>query len=137
MRAAVLLVAMCVGGSDFKDGPVITQYVDLIEINHYYDAETGKIVLDQVIYWYWSDYLSEFVVIAWRLDKEEAPIRVVRRDTHKFDLIIFQNEILYHVRSPSYRETWTQFDPDLRNRRIVPKAQRMGLYNPRLKNQWD
>ena len=119
-------------------GPEPYRYVDrvdVIELNHYYD-EYGKWVFDQWIYWRWYPNQSTFHVVAWKLAKSPA---VATRRPGGWKLVFPHRTIL----ALSYRETWTQYDPELRDRLYLPKHQRFGLAgrppppHPAMSNRWN
>lgn len=101
--------------------PIIVERCDLIEVNHFYDCR-GRPCLRQVIFWHW--YEDGYHVGDWRLlhccawpEKAEDGYRVIWRE----------NGRLRCVQAPSYRETWTQYDPEIDDRRYLPRSQRVGL----------
>ena len=100
--------------------------VDLIEVNHFYD-EHGRLVFDQVIFYDWSSSDSRYNVRAWRLIKN--PSQLPQRDWQAGGhAATWQDgEQIRTVRSQSIRETWTQYDPELAEREILPKEKRKEL----------
>ncbi|WP_145056962.1 hypothetical protein [Lignipirellula cremea] len=123
MGSGLLLLALL---STYAAAPVETvigESVDLIEINHFYD-EQGRLVFDQVIFYDWSEERSCYAVRAWRLLKkrEQAPTRDWR--TGDYRAMWRDGETLREIRSPAMRISWTQYDPELRNREILPKEDR-------------
>lgn len=116
---------------------VVKDRVDLIELNHFYD-DKGKLVFDQWIFYDWRGRTSEFVVVAWRLSKDtnfSFPVKSYKTRQYVF---LFHdrksNGLLRRVTSPCYRETWTQYDPELVNREKLPQEQRRGLRKPQRKS---
>jgi hypothetical protein len=107
-------------------GDVARETVDLMEINHFYD-EHGRLVFDQVIFYDWSKDDARYMVRAWRLIKN--PAQVPQRDWKEGGYVaVWQDgELLRQVRSPSFRETWTQYDPELVEREYLPKERRKEL----------
>ena len=58
-------VAILLGGVGLQPPEVVVEdYVDLIEVNHFYD-EHGKLVFDQVIFYDWSALQSRYQVRDW------------------------------------------------------------------------
>ncbi|WP_246120000.1 hypothetical protein [Blastopirellula retiformator] len=104
----------------------MTDRVDLVEINHYYDAQ-GRLVFDQVIFYEWSSKNARFDVVAWRLLK--TPAQVPTRDWKRGGYVTSwrDGEVLREVRSIQRRETWTQHDPELIERDYLPRELRRGL----------
>lgn len=105
---------------------VARESVDLIEVNHFYD-EQGRLVFDQVIFYDWSPPHSRYQVIAWRLVKcrSQLPSRDWNGGGHV--AIWADGETIRSVRAAGYRETWTQYDPELVERETLPKCQRREL----------
>ena len=122
MRLAVLYAIIGFA----TEGPVSTDWADVIEVNHYYD-EHGKHVFDQVIFWEWRAEESAFRVIAWRFLRLDN--QIPRRDPHRGDFVLIWADAkrLRCVRSPHYRETWTQHDPEVIDRRFFAQKLRRGL----------
>ena len=108
------------------EGPVSTDTADIIEVNHYYDAN-GKHVFDQVIFWDWHDDDCTFRVAAWRFLKPEN--HFPRRDPVRGGYVhIWKDEgRLRCVRSKWFRETWTQYDPEVNDREFLTQRMRRGL----------
>ena len=100
--------------------------VDLIELNHFYD-EQGRLVFDQVIFYDWSDDDARHMVRAWRLVKN--PTQLPQRDWKDggYSAVWQDGELLRHVHSRAFRETWTQYDPELVEREYLPKERRKEL----------
>jgi hypothetical protein len=100
--------------------------VDLIEINHFHD-EQGRLVFEQVLFYEWSAHQERHQVLAWRLLKTSA--QRPRHDLATGDYIALWNdgETLREVRAGAFRETWTQYDPELVDREFLPKERRREL----------
>jgi hypothetical protein len=100
--------------------------VDLVEVNHYHD-EAGRRVFDQLIFYDWSQQRQRFQVRAWRLIKhpEQLPQRDYRRDHWR--VLWHDGGLLREVIASAYRETWTQYDPELLDRKHLPQDQRREL----------
>lgn len=105
---------------------VARESVDLIELNHFYD-EHGRLVFDQVIFYDWSSADSRYNVRAWRLVKNPAQLPQRDWSTGCYSAMWQDGEQLRHVQSKSFRETWTQYDPELVEREYLPKERRKEL----------
>ncbi len=99
--------------------------VDLIEHNHFYD-ERGAHVFDQIIYYEWCCDTSSFMIIDWRLVKP-TNIGIIPQKSDVYSSIWFDSYTIRKIRSKSYVETWTQYDPELLHRSILPKDDRAEL----------
>jgi len=100
--------------------------VDVIEINHYYDDQ-GQLVLDQMIFYDWSPRKSHYDVRAWRLLK--SPIQTPRKDvaTGRYVAIWRDGKTIRKVLAKNVRESWTQYDPEMVERRFLAREQRRDL----------
>lgn len=147
-----------------KPDQVLTDKVDVVEVNHFYD-EQGRYVFDQVIYYDWNRYEGRYDVVDWRLIKnareelsvEEVRIKQVKLNKNKFvpayvpkwtgsDMIPTKqaNGLYKAIWSDSYQireivcgkvyETWTQVDPEQTERSILHKDSRKTLQRPILRN---
>jgi hypothetical protein len=101
---------------------VIRESFDQIEVNHFYD-ERGQHVLDQLIFRAWRG--SALEIVDWRLLKNDAMQPRGRR-------VVWvepcgEQLVLRDVRGKSVIETWTQLDPEVIERDLLPKEQRRGL----------
>ena len=89
--------------------------------------EAGKHVFDQLIFYDWSREESRYHVRAWRLIKHPSqfPLHDLRTDTY---VATWQDgDVLRSVSGDAFRETWTQYDPELLERSALPKSQRREL----------
>lgn len=107
--------------------------VDLIEVNHFYDDE-GRLVFDQAIFYDWCGVATRYQVRAWRLVKH--PSQLPQRDWQRGGYVTVwrDGDLLRRVHAASYRETWTQHDPELDARQLLPAHERRGLSIPYLKD---
>lgn len=128
------LCALCVlCGSDRTGADaVIRDRCDLVEVNHFYD-ENGRHVFDQLIFYDYGelDGAPHLHIRAWRLIKSPTqwPVRDRRGGGH---VSIFQDgELLRHVRAGSFRETWSQHDPELLERVHLSPQDRREFFRPR------
>lgn len=110
MQAAFLLLILC----DIRAVP--STHVDLIEINHLHD-ESGKHKSTQIILWDWSPDYRRYQVRAWwipeRLHDELSGLTITKRDRT--------------IVGRAVRETWTDYDPEVENRKVFPCHLRRGL----------
>ncbi len=124
LTAQLAVVLTTVGLIPLED--VATDEVDLIEVNHFI-SEQGKLVLDQVIFYDWSDLDCRYNVRAWRLLKSHAQIPQRNWEHREFETVWYDRDVLRRVRCKSVRETWTRYDPELLERKFLPQASRQGL----------
>lgn len=118
MHTIILLVLSIVP----YDQP-LTNTVDVIELNHFYD-ENGKHVFDQLIFYDWNKYTCRHDVVAWRLVKDgNLPTKYLGRYRSCWS----DGGVWRTVYATSYRESWTQYDPELVERSNLDKNKRRGL----------
>lgn len=101
---------------------VITDTVDLVEVNHFFD-DNAKPVFTQLIWYNWDG--ERFRVVAWRMSQGQRmrPVKSGCQWVARWR----DGETERQVIALSFRETWTQFDPELREREWLPKEKRVGL----------
>lgn len=104
--------------------------VDLIEVNHYYN-EHGRLVFDQIIFYEWSDTKARYDILAWRLLKRPSQLPIKDWKTGLYQAIWHDGSTLRHVVGKAFRESWTQYDPELRERDFLPKDERKELFRER------
>jgi hypothetical protein len=120
----LIMVTIAIGAQPTSD--VTYDKVDLTEINHYYD-EHGRLVFDQIIFHDWISKNSEYRVVAWRMLKSDTQIPVRRSKYNDFISTWYDGDLLRKVISKTCMETWTQYDPELEERKIFPKEKRREL----------
>ena len=92
-----------------------TTHVDLIEVNHCHD-DCKRFRFTQLILWECSpDYRRYHVVVWWIPDKlgDELQGLVAKRSGKTYA-------------SAAVRETWTDYDPEVVNRKVFPVEKRRG-----------
>lgn len=99
--------------------------VDLLEVNHYYD-ENGAHLLDQILFYEWDAKEAIYQVRAWRLLKvaTQYPKSINEGYETKWREGASQRRVI----SKKFRETWTQYDPELLERRNLPREERRELF---------
>lgn len=110
---------------------VTVDQVEVIEYNHFYD-EQGRHVFDQLIFYDWSPRENRYQIRDWRLIKtvSQSPYYDVNRGLY---LATWHDGLtLRQVRAAAIRETWTQYDPELLERSVLPKEQRRELSDARV-----
>jgi hypothetical protein len=121
---AVPATALFAGGSpEFATA----EQVDLIEVNHYYD-ENGAHLLDQILFYEWDGREARYQVRAWRLLKSPQQYPRPVADGQTFETTWREAGAMRVVRSSKFRETWTQYDPELLERRNLPREERRELF---------
>lgn len=133
MLSIVATCSLC-SLSLFPAEETLHDQVDLVEVNHYYD-ENANHIFDQVIFYDWSDEHQRFQVRAWRLIKETSQLPTRNLSTGGYGMIWNDGQFLREVHARAMRETWTQHDPEMRERTHFPKEYRRELLTPRVESQ--
>lgn len=121
-RTIVISIALGI----VPQSPLVCDRVDVLELNRVYDDE-GRPVLTQMIFWDWHERDARLHVVAWRLWKDESPLPTRDWSCGEFVLLWNDGELLREVRAAAWRESWTQFDPELHDRNVFSKENRRGL----------
>jgi hypothetical protein len=109
---------------------------DLVELNRFHDEE-GHEVFTQLIYFDWHERQGCFHVVDWKLVRCHSSLSFVatipvydyeRREYRS--LVCCDGEQLIEVTAPHYRETFTQYDPEVLDRDQWPAAKRRRLLRP-------
>jgi len=98
IKLFLLLVLICDGRR------VNTMQVDLVEVNHTHDAD-GKFRFTQIIAWNWSHDYRRYDVVTWWMPN---------------NLSEYQSKNGMRIIGQSKRQTWTNYDPEVRNRDLFP-----------------
>lgn len=101
-----------------------TERVDLVEVNHYFDLD-GSHVLDQLIAYDWCEATGRYQVRDWRVIKSGRQFPQPTDDG--FAATWSEGRV---VKAAHFRETWTQHDPELTERRNLPQDARRKLFAP-------
>lgn len=117
-----LLLLAALGGP----APTVHQvHVDRIEINHWSIADKHEPCL-QAIFWQWDESLGHFVVQDYCLLKD---MTMPHRHGDRWVCRVFKDGKVYDV-STSIRPdmSFSTFDPDVANRRILDERDRKRLF---------
>lgn len=128
LSLTVVLLCSALGTNPIRH--VTIDQVEVIEYNHFYD-EQGRHVFDQLIFFDWSPRENRYQIRDWRLIKtvSQAPYHDANRG---FYVATWHDGLtLRQVRAAAIRETWTQYDPELTERAVLPKEHRRELSNVR------
>ena len=109
----------------------VAEYVDCIELNHFYD-QGGKLVYDQVVFYELAPETGRFQVRAWCLveDREKLNRRPTKNHTtglYQVDWYDADYRVLRKITSRLYRESWTQIDPERENKKVHDERLRITM----------
>lgn len=104
----------------------IPDTVDLIEVNHYHD-QSGRLIINQVIYYDWDPATERHHVVAWRLLRCSG--QLPRKDWQRGLYVTRWRDmdVWREVTARQVRETWTQEDPEVVERGLLPVEMRREL----------
>ena len=107
------------------------EYVDLIELNHYYD-KCGRLVFEQVICYERTPETGRFQVRAWCMvnDREHSnrrPVKNEQTQMYQVDWLDTDKRLQRKITSRLYRESWSMVDPEVANKKVHPEGLRVGL----------
>ncbi len=112
----------------------VREHVDLIEINHYFD-DGGKPVFYQLIFYNWDEIGGRYNVVGWRLLKHETQVPQKNAATGLYYSSWHDGSTLRLVETDRVLQTWTQYDPETRERLFLPKERRADLLRNDLKRR--
>ncbi|MCC6509811.1 MAG: hypothetical protein IT423_11930 [Pirellulaceae bacterium] len=124
----LLPLLLCASGGIGGD-QAVREAVDLIELNHFYD-DLGRHTYDQVIFYEWSVEYSRYHVIAWCLvEDDQSRLPVLLPGGRQVQVRWYDRDVKRYrdVRSPLFRETWTQTDPERENKKLLEEKYRSSL----------
>lgn len=109
----------------------VSEYVDCIKLNHFYDAK-GRLVYDQVVFYEWTPTTGKFQVRAWCLveDREHLNRRPVKNEEtgiYESEYADSNTRLNRRVQSRLFWESWSQSDPERENKRVFPECLRIEL----------
>jgi hypothetical protein len=119
-----------------KGNDVVEEYVDLIELNHFYDQQ-GRHVYDQVIFYERTPDTGRFQVRAWCLVEDRdalnrRPVKNSETQRYQVDWLDNDQRLMRKITSHLYRESWSQIDPERVNKKIYDERLRILLVqNPK------
>lgn len=125
MLSAIAILCFALRDGSF-DRAAIFDRVDLIEVNHSFDAD-GVLRYDQVIFYDWSPDYSRFDVLAWSLIDDELPTKLAGGRGWEFRWLDRDAKRRRVVSSKFFRETWTIEDPERVQKRLLDDKYRRGL----------
>jgi hypothetical protein len=99
--------------------------VDLVEINHCFNHR-GEHTFDQVIFYTWSSQRKRYDVREWRLANRESMYPVWSRS--RWLMRWHDDGVMREVVASAKRETWTQYDPEIKERKQLEQEQRLPLF---------
>jgi hypothetical protein len=129
-----IILTFCGSSGRSLDFGQITETVDLIELNHFYDRQ-GRHIYDQVIFYERLAGNGEYRVRAWCLveDRESLnrrPQWIASNDMYQVDWLDSDHGVLRTIRSRLYRESWSHVDPERQDKKHLEERYRLALIKP-------
>lgn len=106
------------------------QKVDLVELNHRYDDQ-GRHCYDQVIFYEWSPDYRRYHVVAWcMVDNGLSQLPTLDRTRNNYVVRWTDRETGRNreIWAPVYRETWSDWDPEHANKKLMDEKYRVSLF---------
>jgi hypothetical protein len=109
----------------------IVDRVDMVELNHRYGLD-GQFMFDQVIWYDWNQEEERFDIVDFRVisNSEAEPLpkgRVWVSDWMDEGRYLSSKMTWRQVIASSYKETWTQYDPEQDQGWVLPDYYRRRL----------
>ncbi len=100
---------------------------DYVEFNRYHDPD-GRVVFNQMIFYTWDLRNGRYDVRGWRLNPDGKS--VVTRNWENLGYVIQWKDTsgVYKLTTDIVRYTYTDFDPELRERDFIPRDRRKPLF---------
>lgn len=122
----VLLFSIVLGWSVQLD-----ERVDLIELNHFHD-ENGKPVYDQIITYEYDPASGDNLTRQWRLYDPKDGLGSLPREHHADGTVRVRwfdkdENVFREVKSKLFKESYTQFDPERENKKLLDEKNRTAL----------
>lgn len=100
---------------------VVPYSVDVVEVNHVADPQTGQIRLEQVIWWDWCPQCHRYEVRDWRMLAQAGyPVKIDGGWQNKW----YDNRRQIAVVARLRRDTWTWYDVEIEDRSRWPEDRR-------------
>ena len=100
---------------------------DLVELNHFINP-VGRRLYQQVIFYDWSPVRNEYVIRQWRLVRSPSHLPQPTAGGSQYVTRWTQDHQRFEVHAKRFRETWTQDDPERRNRDRLAEEHRLPLF---------
>jgi hypothetical protein len=129
VSTCVMVALICFTSGATLSSRVISERVDLVELNHWHD-NLGRHAYDQVIFYKWSPDYRRFHVIAWFMvehDLARVPTKLADVDEYVVNWYDRDAKVQRQVRAGLYRETFSQVDPEQLNRKFLDEKYRTSL----------
>jgi len=131
LKKVFLIVLLLIPNLTFSKGidksdDIVRQVVDLVEVNHFYNEE-ARLLFDQNLFYVWNELEARYDVLAWRLIKNPSAIPYRDWQNGGYSCFWQDGELIRHIYAKAFKETWTQYDPELTEREILPKERRKEL----------
>lgn len=129
LKTAIIPFLFSLTASTSGSGGGLSEGVDLIELNHFYDRH-GKHQYDQIIFYEWSPDYRRFQVIEWKLVENDLAAMPHRRPKIREYVVSWYDEELRierEVHSRIFRQSWSQIDPERANKQLIDEKYRVSL----------
>jgi hypothetical protein len=125
MIAALITAALLLAFIPQESG-IVRDRVDLLEVNRFHNDEAQPVFV-QLIAWEWHDRDGCFHVVDWKLLKANMALPQFDYTRRIYVARWLDGETSREVSAPQYRETWTQVDVELEDRKAFHESRRRRL----------
>ncbi|XZE45563.1 hypothetical protein SH467x_000808 [Pirellulaceae bacterium SH467] len=134
MLSSLFLILFGFVSARDADQGCLSEHVDLIELNHFYDP-LGRHVYDQVIFYNRHPATGRFHVRAWCLveDRESLsrrPVYQAATGLYRVDWLDSDQQVLRRLESRLHRESWSHLDPERIDKKKYDERLRFALVQP-------
>lgn len=132
LSSTVLVVLATTTVGDPVEGPAVTDTVDLVEVNYYFDP-SGQPNFQQLIFYDWCPLTRRYQVRDFHVLKGVHELPYLQRQTRQYVMFWLDDKenVLRRTYAGAMRLSWTQYDPErLENDRRLPKERRIKLSKP-------
>ncbi len=128
LRALIFAICHVVFAHSPRGGTVEQEHVDLLELNQI--VSDCEVPFVQIIAWDWDAEYRRFDVVDWMLcDTPEDSPRRLTSGRYAVDWRRSQGPgVRRVVVADCFRQTWTQHDPEVAHKRLVPEKNRRRLF---------
>lgn len=119
---------------------VIRDECDLIELNHVYDCDRGTKRFTQLIFWEWESERSRYRVVDYKMlsvecGANQSRLWSIERCGQDWQARLSEGGKTRQVTATSFRESWTENDPERDDLMSWPSNARRRLKQPNNKRQ--
>jgi hypothetical protein len=117
---ATLLLAFAIHPVEALD----RETVDLIEVNFWYDKDTGNPYFQQIIFYDWDDEAERYQCRGWRQLHQRSQLPVKDWATGMYYVYLSVHDNFVRINARAIRESSTLYDPENYEKTFLPLSRR-------------